>query len=99
MEGHEETQETQTSQEDTEWTDTSWEHADIWTDADWWSSDWSTNLWNDPGWEQAARQLPSTQPAQEQSNPTHGRSISMLGGLTICELSVDDEGQRREQNG
>ena len=34
-------------------------------------------LWTDLAWEQAARQLPSTQPAQEQSNPTHGGSISM----------------------
>ena len=74
----------------TEWTDTIWDHADNWTDADWWSNDWSTDLWTDPAREQAARQLPSTQPAQEQSNPTQGGSISMLGGLTMCELSVDD---------
>ena len=56
-----------------------------------------TDLWTDP-WEQAARQLPSTQPAQEQSNPTHGGSISILCGLTVCELSVDDGEQRSEQN-
>ena len=68
------------------------------TDAEWWSSDRSTDLWNDPAWEQGARQLPSTQPAQEQCNPTHGGSISMLGGLTMCELSVDDKGQQSEQN-
>ena len=37
--------------------------------------------------------LPSMQLAQEQSNPTQGGSISMLGGLTMCELSVDDEEQ------
>ena len=47
---------------------------------------------------EAARQLPSTQPAQEQSNPTQGGSISMLGGLTMCELSVNDEEQQSEQN-
>ena len=52
----------------------------------------------DLAWEQAARQLPSTQPAQEKSNSTHGGSISMLGGLTMCELSVDDGEQRSEQN-
>ena len=40
--------------------------------------------------EQCARQLPPTQPAQEQSNSTHGGSISVLGGLTMCELSVND---------
>ena len=45
----------------------------------------------DVAWEQAARQLPPTQPAQEQSNPTHRGSIAMFGGLTMCELSVDDE--------
>ena len=32
------------------------------------------NLWTDPAWEQAARQLPSTQPAQEQTNRTQGGS-------------------------
>ena len=68
-----------------------WDHADNWTDADWWSSDWSTDLWNDPAWERAARKLPLAQPAQEQSNPTIGGSISMSGGLAMCELSVDDE--------
>ena len=72
MEGHEDKQETQTSQEYTEWTDTSWDHAGKWTDADWRSSDWSTDSWTDPVWEQEARQLPSTQPAQEQSDPAHG---------------------------
>ena len=82
MEGHEDKQETQTGQEYTEWTDTSWDHADNWTDG--WSSDWSTDLWTDPVWEQAARQLPSTQPSQEQTNPTHGGSILMLGGLMMC---------------
>ena len=39
-----------------------------------------------------------TQPAQEQSNPTQGGSISMLGGLTMCELSVDDGEQQSEQS-
>ena len=47
MEGHDDTQDTQTSQDYTEWTDTSWDHADNCTDADGWSSDWSTDLW---GW-------------------------------------------------
>ena len=60
--------------------------------------DRNTDLWADPAWEQAARQLPSTQPAQEQSNPTHGGSISMFGGLTMCELSVNDGEQQSEQN-
>ena len=63
--------------------------------------DWSTDVWQMCGltaWEQAARKLPPTQPAQEQSNPTHGGSISTLGGLTICELSVDDERQHSEQD-
>ena len=87
MEGHEDKQETQTG-----------DHADNWTDADWWSNDWSTDLWTDPAWEQAARQLPSTQPAQEQSNPTQGGNISMSGGLTMCELSVDDGEQQNEQD-
>ena len=98
MKGHEDKQETQTSQEHTEWTYTSWDHADNWIDAGWWSNDWSTDLWTDPAWEQAARQLPSTQPAQEQSNPTHGGSISTLGGLTMCELSVDDGEEQNEQD-
>ena len=31
----------------------------------------------------------STQPAQERSNPTHGGSVSMVGGLTMCELSIN----------
>ena len=35
---------------------------------------------HDPAWEEAARQLPPTQTTQEKSNPTHGGSISMLGG-------------------
>ena len=91
MEGHEDTQETKTGQENTEWTYTSWDDADNWTDEDCWSSEWSTDLWNDPAWEQAARQLSPTQPAQEQANPTHRGNISMSGGLTMCELSVDDE--------
>ena len=90
MEGHEDKRETQTEQEYTDWTDTSWVHADKWIDADWRSSDWRTGLWNDPALEQAARQLPSTQPAPEQSHPTHGGSISILGGFTMCELSVND---------
>ena len=94
----EDTQETRKGQEHTEWTDTCWDHADNWTDADWWSRDWSTDLWTDPAWEQAARQLPPTQQAQEQSNPTHGGSISMSAGLTMCDLSDDDEEQRSEQN-
>ena len=93
MEGHEDKQQTQTCQECTERTDTGWDHADHWTDADW-SSDWSTDLWTDPAWEQAARQLPSTQPAQEQSNPTHGGSISRLGRLTMCELSVNEKSSK-----
>ena len=76
----------------TEWLDASWDHVN-----NWWSSDWSTDLWNDPAWEQAARQLPPTQPVQEQSNPTSGRSISTEGGLTMCELSVDDEGQQNRK--
>ena len=83
----------------TVWTDTSWDRADNWTDADWWSNDWSTDLRTDPAWEQAVKQLPSTQPAQEQSNPTHGGNISMLGGLTMCELSVDDGEQRSDEVG
>ena len=99
MEEHEDKQETQTSQEYTEWTNTCWDHTDNWTDADWWSSDRSTDLWNDSAWEQAARQFPSTQPAQEeQSNPTHGGSISMSGGLMMCELSVNVCEQQIEQN-
>ena len=77
----EDKQEAQTGREDTEWTDTSWDHADNWTDL--WSSDWSTDLWNDLAWEQAARQSSSTQPGQEQFNPTQGRSISVLGGLMM----------------
>ena len=56
---------TQTGQEYTEQTDTSWDHADNWPDADWWSNDWSTELRTDLAREQAARQLLSTQPAQE----------------------------------
>ena len=98
MEGHEDKQETLTGQDCTEWTDTGWDDADNWADADWWSSDWSTELWADPAWEQAARQLTSTLPAQEQSNPKHGASNSMLRGLTMCELSVDDGEQQIEQN-
>ena len=62
------------------------------------SSDWSTDLWTDPALEKAARQLPSTQPAQQQSNPTQGGSISMLGGFTMCELTVDDGEQQNEQD-
>ena len=98
MEGAKTNKKTPTGQESTEWTDTSWDHADDWTDADWSSSDWSTDLWNDPAWEHAARHLPSTQQAQEQSSSTRGGSISMFGGLTMCELSVNDEGQQREQD-
>ena len=98
MKGHENKQETQTCLEHTEWTDTNWYHADKWTDADWWLSDWSRDLWTDPVWEQAARQLPSTQPAPEQSNPTHGGSISILGGFTMCELSVNDGELQNEQS-
>ena len=32
---------------------------------------------------------------RQDSNPTHGGSISMLGGLTMCELSVDDGEQQK----
>ena len=94
MEEHDDKQETQTGQEETEWTGTSWDHADNLTDADWWSSDWSTDLWTDPAWEQAARQLPPLK-----ISPTQGRSISMLGALTMCELSVDDGEQQSEPDG
>ena len=65
MEGTKTKQETQTGHEYTEWTDTICDLVDNWIDTDWWSSDWSTDLWTDPAWEQAARQLPSMQPAQE----------------------------------
>ena len=41
-----------------------------------------------PAWEQAARQLPPAHPAQEQCNPTQGRNISMLDGLTMCEVGL-----------
>ena len=61
-------------------------------------SDWSTDLWTDLAWEQAARKLPSTQPAQEQSNKTYGGSIPMSGGLRVCELSVDDGEQQSAQH-
>ena len=80
MEEHDDTQDTPTSQDYTEWTDTSWDHSDKWNDADWWTNDWSTDLRVDNAWVQAARQLPPSQPAQQQSNSTHGGSISMLGG-------------------
>ena len=98
MEVHDDTQDAQTGYDDAEWTDTCWDHTDNWTAADWWSSDWSTDLWTDPAWEQAARQVPPTQPAQERSNPTHGGSISMLGGLTMWELSVGDQRLQSEQD-
>ena len=78
--GHEDKQEPPTGQEYTEWTDTSWDHADNWIDAERWSSDRSTDWWTDPAWEPAARQLPTTRPPQEQSNPTLGGIISMSGG-------------------
>ena len=42
--------------------------------------------------------LHATQPAQEQSTPTKGGSISRFGGLMMCELSVDDEGQQSGQD-
>ena len=84
------------SQDHTEWTDTNWDHADKWNDAGWWTSDWSTDLWADLAWEQAAGPLAPPQPSQEQSNPTHGGSISMSGGLSMCELSFRDERQHNE---
>ena len=74
MEEHDDAQDTRTGQDCTAWTDTSWDHADSWTDAAWWSSDWGTDVWAAPAWEQAARQLPPSQPAQEQPNPAHGGS-------------------------
>ena len=74
------------------------DHANNWTDADWWSSDWSTDVLADPAWEQTARQLPPTLLAQVQCNPTHVESMSMFGGLSMCELSVDDERQQSEQD-
>ena len=96
MEGHDDTQETQTGQEYTEWTDTSWDRADTWTDADCKSSDWSTDLWADPAWEPAVtlhdrRNLLENNPIQ-----LHGGSISMLGGLTMSKLSVGDEREREQ---
>ena len=39
-----------------------------------WTNDGSTELWDELEWEQAARQLVLLQPAEEQSEPTHGRS-------------------------
>ena len=44
------------------------------------------------------RKLPSTQAAQEQSVPTNGGSISMFSDLTMCELSVNDDGKQSERN-
>ena len=87
MEGHDDTQDAQTSQDYTAWTGTSWDHADNCDDASWWTIDLSTDLLADLG---------SNKRHEEQSNPTHRGSISMLGGLSMCEVSVGDE---RQQNG
>ena len=89
VEEHDDAQDTQTIQDSTSWTDTCWDHADNWTVTGG-SSEWTTGLWADPAWEQAARQLAPPQTAQEQSEPTHGGSISMFGGLTMCELVTSD---------
>ena len=74
MERQEDKQETQTGEEHTEWTDTSWDYADNWT-----VKRLEHRFADRPAWEQAARRLPPTQPAQEECDPTHGGSISMLG--------------------
>ena len=95
MERHEDKQETQTGQEYTEWTDTSWITL---TTGLMQTGDRSTDLWTDLAREQAARQLPSMQPAEEQSNQTQGGSISMLDGLTMCELLFDDGEHQLDQN-
>ena len=55
MEGHDDTQDAQTSQDYIAWTGTSWDHADNCDDASWWTNDLSTDLWADPGFKQAAR--------------------------------------------
>ena len=85
MKDHEDTQKTQNWSRIHSVDEHELDHADNWIDADWWSSDWNMDLWIDFAWGQAARQLPSTQLAHEQSNPTHGESISMPGFLTMCE--------------
>ena len=61
MEEHDDTQDTQISQDCTQWTDTSWDHADNWNDAGLVAMRLEQA---DPAWAQAARQLAPPQPAQ-----------------------------------
>ena len=84
MEGHDETQDTESSQDYTGWTDTSGDYAD------------NLDLWDDLAREEAARHVVLPQSAQEQPEPMQGCIISMLGGLSMCELSVGDERQQDE---
>ena len=90
MEEHDATKDTQTSQDYTGYTYTSWDHADNWDDADWWTNDRSTHLWDDPACERAARQLVLPQSAQEQYKTTQGGSISIVGGLSMNVMKVQD---------
>ena len=92
MEGHEDTQETQTGHEFR----VDGHELGITLTAGLIRA--GAHLLNDPAFEQSSLHLPPKQIAQEQSSPTHEGSISMFCGLMVCELSVDDEGQQSEQD-
>ena len=59
---------------------------------------WNADVWDDPAWERAARQIDSITISSKPNEFHTRRSIKLLGGSIVCELSGCDERQQGDQN-